>query len=118
MSYQSMLKRELTQKLPAAVNLAEAALNEARVDGAFTARRDPPRPLADKVLAAMEQERKANGCIVSLRLDGAGWSAHILDPELEGMSSKGCPDPESAWNAAQARRMEKQRQAEEAKARA
>lgn len=113
MSYGSKLKRELTLKLPIALNLAELALNEARIHGARSVTIPPPRALDDKTFASMEQVRKDRGAIVSLRLGGDGWSAHILDPYVEGVSAAGFLDPESAWIAVHARLTEKVRKAEE-----
>ncbi len=117
MSYGSQLKREIGLHLPKLKNLAEAALHEAAVHGARGVTVPPPRALDDKTFAGMEAERQATGAIVSLRLDGAGWSAHILDPELEGMSAGGFQDPESAWHAVMAQRAKKQAIAEAARRR-
>ena len=117
MSYMSRLLGEIERKCPILIKLADAALNEARVHGARSVTLPPPRPLAEKTLAAMEKERKDHGSIVSLRLGGDGWSAHIYDPVLEGISSAGgFQDPESAWSAVITRRGEKARHAEEAQA--
>ena len=117
MSYGSQLKREIQTKLPALANLAEAALNEARIHGVKSVTVPPPRALDDKTFAAMEEEQKERGAIVSLRLGGDGWSAHILDPDLGGISSTGFGDPDSAWEAVMARRSEKQTIAETARRR-
>jgi hypothetical protein len=112
-SYQSRLKREIGLKLPGLANLAEAALNEAKDHGIKSVTVPPPRALDDKTFAAMEEEWRERGAIVSLRLGGDGWSAHIMDPEYGRASAAGYPDPDSAWLAVKARQEIRVRQEED-----